>query len=326
MNNIKSKVIFIFFLLVICLYQTNISYGTGLNDFTNPFIKKNQIFKVVQVTDVHFQEIGDTTGKRQIGNSKPILDEVISEINNIKNVDTVLFTGDMINKPDERELYKFLKELLPLKAVWFAVIGNHDIAVKGQLTKQKYMDILHCANSRIPAKSYYIAFPKPNWAIIALDGVKDNLITANGEFDKEELKWLDNQLSLNKDKHILIFEHFPVIEPYKSSTHKVLNDIDYLNILNKHKNVIAVIAGHYHAAKADKVNNIAFIDTSSLIQFPNAYRVLEFEEFPDKMVITTEIKQVNYKTVIPLNIENCKDNAKNCGLLNDRNTKIEISK
>lgn len=326
MNNIKIKVIFIFILLVICLYQTNISYGTGLNDLMNPFIKGNLNFKIVQVSDVHFQEMSGTTGKRQIGNSKPILEQVISEINNIKNVDTVLFTGDMINKPDVRDLYKFLKVLIPLKTGWYGVIGNHDIAVKGQLTKQKYMDILHCANSHIPDKSYYIAFPKPNWAIIALDGVKDNLITANGEFDKEELKWLDNQLSLNKDKHILIFEHFPVIEPYKSSTHKVLNEIDYLNILNKHKNVIAVIAGHYHAAKTDKIKNIAFIDTPSLIQCPNAYRILEFEEFQNKIVITTEIKQVNYKTVIPLNTENCNANVKNCGALNDRNTKIEISK
>ncbi|MEI7475421.1 MAG: metallophosphoesterase [bacterium] len=312
--------------LVIFISSANKVTSQSLLDFRKLIPNKADSIKIIQISDVHYEEKANNHGKRLLQDSGAILSKAVSEINNIKNTDYVIFSGDMINSPDEKELNKFLSIIKTIKYPWAAIVGNHDVAIFGKLTKQHYMNILNEANCNIPNERYYSFSPKPNWLIIGLDGVIDNMISANGKFDKEELKWLDNQLTLNKDKHVIIFQHFPIVEPYKSATHKVLNVDDYLNIINNHKNVVAVLAGHYHAAKVDVVNNIAYIATPALVQFPNAYRILDFEEKNGKIIIKTQIKQVNYKTLNADFAKQCKEEPLNCGNSNDRNAIIELKK
>ena len=64
----------------------------------------------------------------------------------------------------------------------------------------------------------------------------------NGEISKEQLAWLDNEVAKTSERDvILIFSHVPIIEPYPSEHHKLLNSSEVLKHLYSYKLFIAII-------------------------------------------------------------------------------------
>ena len=71
-----------------------------------------------------------------------LLEDAISQINDTENLDFVMFTGDQINTPYEKELRKFIDVANKIKYPWYATLGNHDTCVGGYLTKSLYNSII----------------------------------------------------------------------------------------------------------------------------------------------------------------------------------------
>lgn len=251
-----------------------------------------------QISDAHFSTAKINTSYRLTAESAELLGDAINQVNETPNVDFVMFTGDMINTPYEKELMKFLPYANQLKCPWYAVFGNHDISVDGYLSKKLYLDILNSHNKNFSfAKPYYSFVPKRGYKVIGLDSIIDTRITSNGELPDEELKWLDKELSKSKNDTVLIFIHGPLVEPLHSKNHATMNADAALDIINKYKNPIAIFSGHYHTTKVTQMGNVLHVSTPSLVSYPNAFRLVKICNQKKKVIFDLYFKETRYKDV-----------------------------
>ena len=244
-----------------------------------------------QVSDVHFSTGNVNTSFKLTADSPKILDDVVEQINETPNLNFVMFTGDLIDKPFEKELNAVLPHIEKIKYPWYFVFGNHDPCVGGFLTKSVYLDILNAHNPNFKFdKPYYSFSPKKGYKVIGLDTIITSRITSNGEIPQEELNWLDEELKNSKDDVVLIFMHVPIIEPFPSEGHRLLNAGEVQALIEKYKNPIAVFQGHYHANKITQHENVLYVNSPSLVSYPNAFRVISVKNDKKKVVFNIQQK------------------------------------
>ncbi|MFA7657965.1 MAG: metallophosphoesterase [Candidatus Gastranaerophilaceae bacterium] len=251
-----------------------------------------------QISDAHYSSAKINKSYRLTAESGELLSDAIEQINETPNLDFVMFTGDMINTPYQRELMKFLTYANQLKYPWYAIFGNHDICIGGYLSKSVYLSILNSHDKSFNfSKPYYSFVPKKGYKVIGLDTIIDTRITNNGELSAEELKWLDRELSKSKNDTVLIFMHGPLVEPLHSTSHATLNAGEALKIIGKYKNPIAVFSGHYHTTKITQIGNVLHVSTPSLVSYPNAFRIVKVSNQKNKAVFDIYFKETRYKDV-----------------------------
>lgn len=251
-----------------------------------------------QISDAHFSSAQSNTSYRLTAESGELLVDAVEQINQTPGIDFVMFTGDMINTPYEKELMKFLPYANKLNVPWYAVLGNHDTCVGGYLTKNLYRQILNGHNKNFDfSKMYYAFSPKKGYKVIGLDATINTRITSNGEIDETQLKWLDKELAKSKNDVVLIFMHHPLVEPLKSDSHKVLNADEVLKVINKYKNPIAIFSGHYHTTKITQLGNVLHVSTPSLVSYPNAFRIVKVSSQKNKVIFDIYFKETRYSDV-----------------------------
>lgn len=208
--------------------------------------------------------------------SPEIFNNLVEKINNEKNVEFVVFTGNNIYKPDKNILKSFLKEAKKIKKPYYIVLGQKDINKQKDLSKQDYIKIVkkkNRAHKKIASPNY--VFTKKNLVFIVADGSKEFIPTPIGYYREDVLLWLDDQLDKYHNKNVIILQHYPIIPPIKKETHYTHKADDYLNLLSEHKNVKVVIAGHFNVNKEETVNGILHISTKNA---PN-YRVIDILDY-----------------------------------------------
>ena len=273
--------------------------------------------KFVQMSDVHMTTRPGNAGGRMLSQSVQLFEDAVKQINTLDKVNFVIFTGDMINTPDKKLLEKFKSVANKLEPNWYWTLGNHD--VNAAFNKKKFIAEMH------QTKSYY-SFSINDFVFICMDGTIDAIPSAHGEFLPAELEWLDKELEKNKNKYAVIFQHYPVVEPFHSSSHYVINAKQYLDVIDRHKNVVAVVSGHYHAARINKRNNVLHVSSPSLVQYPNAFRVI-------KMTTTKEGVKFDFEFK-PTKLENIREQSRlqtrsaklHEGSKADRNTTLILPK
>lgn len=247
--------------------------------------------KFAQVSDAHFSTRNVNTSFKLTAESPKILDDVIAQINETPDVNFVMFSGDLIDKPFEKELSAFLPHVEKLKYPWYMAFGNHDTCVGGYLTKALYLDIISKHNDNFKFKKPYYSFvPQKGYKVIVLDTIIDTRITSNGQIDDEQLKWLDNELDKSKKDVVLIFMHVPIIEPFPSEGHRLLNAGEVQATIEKYKNPIGVFQGHYHAAKITQRNNVLYVNTPALVSYPNAFRIVTVKNERKRVIFDIQQK------------------------------------
>jgi len=252
--------------------------------------------KFAQISDAHYSTFEQDTSYKLLSKSANLLDDAIAQVNCTLNVDFVMFTGDMINKPKETELLSFIVHANLLDRPWYVVFGNHDTAFGVTLTKALYFDILNGHNPNFCYKTPYYSFtPKKGYKVIALDTIIDYKRTSQGEVSEEELGWLKDELDNSKGDVVLIFTHVPVIEPYPSESHRLINSYDVKLLLKKYDNPIIICSGHYHGTKIFQEDNILYINTPSLVSFPNAFRIINVCPQRNKVVVDVYLKETRLK-------------------------------
>ena len=258
----------------------------------------NNNLNFIQVSDVHLSSAKINKSYRLTAESGVLFEDVINQINETPNINFVMFTGDMIDNPRQKELIRFISYANNIRYPWYAVLGNHDICVGGSLSKEMYWKILNSHNKNFNfTKTYYSFYPKKGFKVIGLDLVIDDRISVNGEIDENQLKWLDKELSKSKKDVVLIFLHYPLIEPFPSKTHKVLNADKVLNVIHKYKNPIAIFTGHYHTTKIYQSGNILHVNTPAIISYPNAFRLVKINNQKNKVIFDFYFKETRLKNL-----------------------------
>lgn len=254
--------------------------------------------KFAQVSDVHFLENGSNTTFKMVGESPRLLDDAVGQLNEHNDLDFVMFTGDLIDKPFEKELRAVLSHLEKLNAPWYFAFGNHDRCVGGYLTTLVYMDMLRNANKNYTFKKAYYSFePKKNYKVIVLDNIITEELTSNGYIDRIQLEWLKKELDKSKKDTVLIFMHIPVIEPFASPNHRLKNASELMALIESYKNPIGVFQGHYHAAKVTQHDNVLYVNTPALVSYPNAFRIVNVTNYKDKVVFDLNWVETREKTI-----------------------------
>ena len=222
--------------------------------------------KFIQVADSHYSMTNPY--------SKQVLERTVQDINKQAGVSFVVFTGDNIDHANPEYLKEFVHIANKLKYPYYVVIGNHDVFKNGGLSKERYIEIIrknHLFYS--PRKPNYV-FEKNGFVFIVADGAKEVIPGAGGYFKEDTLKWIDEQLKKYKDKPVVIFQHFPLVEPRVVKSHRTYESEKYLDLLKQHNNVIAVVSGHYHTNGETMLDGVYHISTPSLLTEPNYYKII----------------------------------------------------
>ena len=133
------------------------------------FSFRNMTLDFIQISDTHITDRDDTAYKA-LGSSKLLLKDAIEQINDIKGLDFVLFTGDLVDSASYENFNSYYTLLSKLKYPTLNAFGNHDF---NGLDKQEVLDIVKSYNPNyIFDKTYYALSPKTDYRIIILDAVE----------------------------------------------------------------------------------------------------------------------------------------------------------
>lgn len=254
--------------------------------------------KFVQLSDIHFLENGQNTTFKMTGASSQLLDDAVEQINEEQEIDFVMLTGDIIDKPFEKELRAFLPHIENLKYPWYFAFGNHDRCVGGYLTTSVYMDMVKKSNKNYNFNKPYYAFtPKKGYRVIVLDNIITDKITTQGYLDEEQVLWLKKELEKSKRDTVLIFMHVPLIEPFTSPNHRLKNAVQVMSIIESYKNPIGVFQGHYHATRVVQHDNVLYVNSPALVSYPNAFRIINVTNHKDKTVFELKWVETREKAI-----------------------------
>ncbi len=255
--------------------------------------------KFAQISDVHFAKGEPNSSYKMLEDSGELLSDAVIQVNSNDDIDFVMFTGDMINTPKRSQLMDFISIVKTLNAPWYIAFGNHDVDFDGKFTKSDFLKIVGAHNLNFTeTRPYYSFKPKKGFKVVVLDTIITSRITANGEITKEQLDWLDEEVKKTPDNDtIVIFQHVPVIEPYSSEQHKLLNDTEVLKHLYSYNRPLIVFAGHYHGAKVIQDGKILFVSTPALVSYPNAFRIVNVNSQKDKVIVDLYYKETSLRDV-----------------------------
>ncbi len=243
--------------------------------------------------EIKFAQVADAHYDAQNTYAKTVLQNTIRDINKQRGINFVVFTGDNINRPDPKSLEEFVKLANKLDIPYYIVIGDHDVSRASGMDKTRYTDIIRRHNLSYKYRRHSYTFTKGRFVFITADGAKEIIPGPIGYYKEDTLDWLQKQLAKYKRRHVVILQHFPLAKNQSKSnaTHKAE---EYLAILKKNTNVIAVVAGHTHRNDETMRDGVYHITSPSLISEPNSYKIIKIVTTKGfSPMIYTELREVN---------------------------------
>ena len=225
--------------------------------------------------EVKFVQVSDAHVSANNTYSQDVLEAAVKDINALENVSFVAFTGDNIDSSKIENLEAFLKIINKLKAPYYIVVGNHDVFKSNGLSKVRYFEVVKSHNWFYWHTKPNYVFKRGEFVFIVLDGAKETIPGTNGYYKKATLEWFDLQLEKYKDRPVIVLQHFPIMPPMEERSHQVYKPEDYMAVLKRHNNVIAIVSGHYHTNKEKMDNGIYHINSPALISAGNPYKIID---------------------------------------------------
>lgn len=192
--------------------------------------------KFIQMTDLYLMP-----DEESIANYK----RAIEQINKTKNLDFVVFTGDNIGRANEPLLELFISMSRQIKVPYYVEIGDKDCFRNAGLNKELYLKYYNSHKLINRQKSFNYTIKDGDYLYVFADGVKQHMPSKNGYYREETVTWLDKVLTKNKNKTVIIFQHFPLFDLRENSASNLYRPDIYADMLKKHKNVLAIFSGHY---------------------------------------------------------------------------------
>ena len=256
--------------------------------------------KFAHVSDIHLSDKPVDTSYKVLSKSKMLLDDEIEQINDVLNLDFVMVTGDLVDKPQKPLLEDACDRMNKLKAPWYFAFGNHDAAVGTSFNKDRYFSYLQKRNKHMNFERRYYSFvPKKGYRIIVLDATIDSRLTSNGELPVTQLDWLDTELQIAKklNQFPMIFLHHPLHEPFPSFHHRILNADKFGEVVKRYDIPVAIFSGHYHATRIYKDGHVLHVSTPSLVTYPCAFRIVTVNNMRKQIVFNFDFRETNLKDI-----------------------------
>lgn len=246
------------------------------------------IIKFVQVTDTHFVAKDEYRTK--------VLQDAVESINKEKGISFVVFTGDNLDSPHAEYLPDFVKIINKLNVPYYLVLGSHDVFKNNGLSKAHYFEIVRDNNFLYRYTKLNYVFKKNGFVFIVVDGAKEVIPGSIGYYRQDTLDWLDKQLKKYKNEHVIIFQHFPLVTSNENSSNAVYQKENYIEMLDKHDNIISIVTGHLHKNIEIMRNGIYHISSPSLLNEPPSYKVISISTTKGfSPMVYTELKEVKQK-------------------------------
>ena len=237
---------------------------------------------ITVISDVHLSS--DKQNNKMTPSIKRLIEAV--EQANSNTSDFVVFLGDNVSGASKYDIAMFAKVIKRLKKPYYVLVGNRDINRGKSVNKKEFYRIVNkYSSNKLNALPCYKKYD--DYILIFMSGVNETFPTTNGYYKEGELDFLDETLSKYSDKKAIIFQHFPVVEPKENRDLKTHKAEDYIAVLARHKNVLAVISGHYHYENVTKDDlNVTHISVGGLLK--GEYEQIKFFKNKDGSYSITE--------------------------------------
>ncbi|MCF8002109.1 MAG: metallophosphoesterase [Halanaerobiales bacterium] len=250
--------------------------------------------------------------------STEILERTVEEIIKMDNIDFVILTGDLTDSGDiksHKTVAKILQRFPENGINIFIIPGNHDgFNTKNYNMKEfsreivtpklfreiynnfGYKQAIYKDNNSL---SYVIEPVKDLWFLMidsCIYNSKENYHVCNGRIRKNTRKWINDILNKASNDNKVVFGaiHHSILEHYKGQqkyfSNYIIDDFEKVSSDFAHQNLNIIFTGHHHAQDIVKkdFDNTSFIydiETSSLIGYPNAFRVIKINN--NEMIVNS---------------------------------------
>ncbi len=256
-----------------------------------PFIQiaDAKLLTVDVIADTHISLSQDEKGVYVMTPSIRNLKNAVRDINRT-NADYVIFAGDCVNSPTKEALAMFAKIINSLHRPYYVLNGNHDVMQVAGIDKKKFYHLINRFSKNRIKKLPSVKVVDNKLVFIFMDGVNQFIPGAKGYYTEDNLHFLDKKLNKYKNKHVVIFQHFPIVEPKNSDYKKTVNEDEYKEVLSKYNNVRAIVSGHYHIENEITEDNIMHISVPALADDAQYKELnIEYSLFGDFFEIRTKI-------------------------------------
>ena len=257
-------------------YRINSSFNEINNFTTFPLDAGNYLFSFAVATDIHWSSsnsIGD------LGRMYKYTDRLLADVVTAINAESVNFTillGDLTDNGLADQFDNVTERLNKLDRPFYPVIGNHDKSEGAWVTEW----------AKLGQENTTYSFNFAGWHFIVLDSVNDT-DTEQGIITDDIMKWLQEDLKAHKTMPTIICLHFLVNDvpgftelcAFLGSNPYIDNNKEFKVMLNNYSNVVAVLSGHGHLNSITYNNNVTFIETASVIQYPITYDIYQVYEY-----------------------------------------------
>ena len=257
--------------------------------------------------------------------STEILQRAVEKIIKRNNIDFVILTGDLTDSGDiksHKAVAKILQTFPDNGINIFIIPGNHDgfntqnynmeafsrEIVTPELFREIYYNFgykqaIYEDNNSL---SYVVEPVKGLWFLMidsCIYNSKESYHVCNGRIRKTTQKWIYDILNKASNNNKLVFGavHHSILEHYRGHqkyfSQYIIDDWKKISSDFAQQNLKIVFTGHHHAQDIVKkeFDNDTFvydIETSSLIGYPNAFRLIEITNNNKMTVHSKYIKEV----------------------------------
>ena len=274
--------------------------------------KKSIKFAHITATHVTFVGKNGTALKEE---SFDIFRDVIDQINEMGDIDFILFGGDNINNtdPGTKGFDEFMNIMSSVKIPYFAQFGNREVSPIPPgiaLSKRQYADKMKGHGLDMGNYSWSVS-PVPGLRILGLDTTIEG--HDNGEIPEEGVNWIKEEIVKYPDDMIVTLSHHLLLPTWgnrdipKWKKKYLLKNYQEVNaILEAAPEVKACLMGHHHVSKIQTVNGLHYIASPATVQYPHAFRTVKINrKFPVDLILRHEgpssllsgINDLEYKTV-----------------------------
>lgn len=222
-------------------------------------VNQTKSIKLLQLTDTHL--FADESGALLSLNTAASFEAVVKEIvNQSVEFDFILATGDISQDHSIASYQRFAQTIQPLKKPCFWLPGNHDFQINmkqvfpsQQIQKSSYFQLPDFQyndsqdhSSQCNDSHDNISSIEAVWQVILLDSQVEGV--PHGYLSSQQLAFLEQKLSCNPQLHSLVLlHHHPIsIDSTWLDQHCLHNAEAFWQIIDKYKNVKAILCGHVH--------------------------------------------------------------------------------